>query len=80
MKRLWFLIGVGVGFVLGSRAGRGPYQQLEANVRKMLGQPEVRHTMAQVRDTVQDKVNDTAGKIGDALPNVQETPSTLISQ
>jgi|HubBroStandDraft_3_1064219.scaffolds.fasta_scaffold3078136_1 hypothetical protein len=46
----------------------------------MLGQSQVRHTMKQVRDTVQDKVNETAGKVGDALPNRQETPSTLISQ
>ena len=63
----------------GSRAGTGPYLQLEAKVRKMAGQPEVRNTMTQARDAVQDKVNETAGKIGDALPSRQDTQSTLIN-
>jgi hypothetical protein len=65
--------------VLGSRAGSGPYRQLEAKVRNIAGQPEVQDTMHQVRDAVQDKVNDTAGKISDALPNREEKSSPLIS-
>lgn len=78
--RISFLVGIGVGFVLGSRAGTGPYQQLEANVRKVLGQPAVQNTMNQVRDTAQQKANETAGKISDALPNQQPNPSTLVNQ
>ncbi len=46
----------------------------------MAGQPEVQSTMAQVRITVQDKVNETAGKIGDALPNRPEEATTLIGR
>ena len=63
MKRLWFLVGIGAGFLLGSRAGTGPYQQIEANIRKFVGQPEVQGTVNQVRDVVQDKVNESAGRI-----------------
>ena len=29
-KKLYFLVGVGVGYVLGSRAGRERYEQLKA--------------------------------------------------
>ena len=34
MKKLMFLVGVGAGFVLGSRAGRAPYEQSGAKVRR----------------------------------------------
>ena len=70
--------GIGVGSLLGSPAGTGPYQALEATVRKMTGQPEVRNTMTLVGDTVQDKVDETAGRVGAAVPGREETPSTLI--
>ncbi len=35
MKRFSFLLGVGVGFVLGSKAGSRPYAHLETIVRKV---------------------------------------------
>ena len=35
MKRFSFLLGAGVGFVLGSKAGSRPYEQLEATIRKV---------------------------------------------
>jgi hypothetical protein len=79
MKRLWFLVGIGAGFLLGSRAGTGPYQQIEANIRKFAGQPEVQGTVNQVRDVVQDKVNESAGRISDTLPNGEEKSPPLIS-
>ena len=79
MKRLSFLMGVGVGFVLGSRAGRGPYERLETNVKKIAGQADVQDAAHQVHDVVQEKVNQTAGKISDALPNHDQNPSPSIS-
>jgi hypothetical protein len=35
MKRFSFLLGAGVGFVLGSMAGSRPYEQVEATIRKV---------------------------------------------
>ena len=35
MKRFSFLLGAGVGFVLGSKAGSRRYEQLEATIRKV---------------------------------------------
>jgi hypothetical protein len=34
MKKLLFLVGAGVGFVLGSKSGSRPYEQLAATIRK----------------------------------------------
>ena len=41
MKKVSFLLGLAVGFLVGSRAGSGPYQQLEATVRSAARRPEV---------------------------------------
>ena len=44
MKRFLAVLGTGVviGFVLGSRAGRGPYERLDAKVREVSGRDDVR--------------------------------------
>jgi hypothetical protein len=41
MKKWILLFGIAVGFVLGSRAGRGPYKQIEGKVREVGARPEV---------------------------------------
>ncbi len=41
MKKLLLLLGIGLGFVLGSRAGRAPYERLEGKARDLAGRPEV---------------------------------------
>jgi hypothetical protein len=40
MKKSSFLLGAAMGFVLGSKAGPRPYEQLAAAVRKMAGRSE----------------------------------------
>ena len=59
MKKLLLLVGIAVGFVLGSKKGREPYKRLEAQVRQLAGRPEVKgavdsvsHKMADLTDTV----------------------------
>jgi hypothetical protein len=37
MKKYIALAAAAVGFLFGSRAGRRPYEQFDANVRKVLG-------------------------------------------
>jgi hypothetical protein len=39
MKKITLLLGAGIGFVAGSKAGPGPYQQLEAKVRELMRRP-----------------------------------------
>jgi hypothetical protein len=40
MRKITFLLGAGIGFVAGSKAGHGPYRQLEAEVRKVTKRSE----------------------------------------
>lgn len=73
------LFGIAVGFVLGSRASRGPYQQIEGKVREVGARPEVQKAInavtgrakeqaSDVASTVHDRVSEVADNIGDRLP------------
>lgn len=42
MSKLSFVVGVGVGYVLGTRAGREQYERIVAQGRAFLGSPTVR--------------------------------------
>jgi hypothetical protein len=70
MKKFIFLLGIMAGFVLGSRAGRGPYEQLEGSVREMMEHPKVQralHSAADSAETARDSALDaTTEAIDDA--------------
>jgi hypothetical protein len=57
MKKLALLVGGAVGFVLGSRMGRQPYERLEAKVRELTGRLEAKRAV----DAVSDKAAEVAG-------------------
>ena len=62
MKKFIFLLGVVAGFVLGSRMGRGPYEQLEGTVREMIDHPKVQqalHSAADSAESARDSALDT---------------------
>jgi hypothetical protein len=59
MKRFVLAVGVAIGFVLGSRAGRGPYEQIEAKVKALTGSSPVHDAVTAVEDAVQS-VSDAA--------------------
>jgi hypothetical protein len=70
MKKFIFMIGMMVGFVLGSRMGRGPYEQLEGSVREMMDHPKVQkalHSAADSAESARDSALDaTTEAIDDA--------------
>ena len=70
MRKSTFLLGVGVGFLLGSRAGRGPYQQLESRVREISQRPEVKSTVVEFKDTARDQVAAVADKMSPSESSV----------
>jgi hypothetical protein len=70
-NRLIFLAGVGVGYVLGARAGRERYEQIARTARKIKENPTVQETAGVIqaqtagivttaKETVTDKLGHTA--------------------
>jgi hypothetical protein len=53
IRKTTFLLGGGIGFILGSRIGRGPYQQLETKVRAIVRRPAVQDTAGGLEDAAQ---------------------------
>ena len=69
MKKILFLVAGAIGFILGSKIGHGPYQQLEGQVRKVTGRPEVQHVVDQAKGAATDQVDHLAHKVGEKLPS-----------
>jgi hypothetical protein len=63
MRKLTVLIGLAVGFVLGSRAGRKPYEKLHEQVTRLRQKPEVQDTVASMKDEVTGRAGDLVDKV-----------------
>jgi hypothetical protein len=67
MKKLLLLVGLAVGFVLGSKQGREPYERLEAQLRQLAGRPEVRGAVDAVSDRASDLTETLAGAVSEKV-------------
>jgi hypothetical protein len=70
--KIWFVTGVGVGYVLGTRAGRERFEQMLSTARKVWESPTVQEAAGVVqaqanrlyeqgKQTVNDKIHKVAG-------------------
>ncbi len=73
MKKLILVIGLAVGFVLGSRMGRGPYNKLEQTARQFADDPRVQEKVEQARDTAATTAREVASTVKEKAPEVAET-------
>jgi hypothetical protein len=87
MKKLLLLAAAGVGYVLGSKAGRERYEQIRGTFNKVKDDPRVQEKAHQAADfaaekapVVKDKVAETAGaaaaKVKDVASSNDSTDST----
>ncbi|WP_036555433.1 hypothetical protein [Nocardioides insulae] len=53
--KLWFLVGVGAGYVLGARAGRARYEQIAAKAQGVWHDPRVQDKTEHAQQVVKDK-------------------------
>jgi hypothetical protein len=70
VKKASFLFGLAAGFLLGSKAGRGPYEAVEGQVRSTIRRPEVRDAVRGAKEKAQDQVIEVAEKVGEKLSSV----------
>lgn len=80
MSRIVTLTAGAIGFVLGSRAGRGPYEKLSAKAGEVRRDPRVQEKVAQAQDVAQDKAKTAAStvqeKVSDKVSEVRSSDSS----
>ncbi len=72
LKKLTLVVGFGAGYVLGAKAGKERYQQIEEKFREVAGMPAVQSATSNVKDTAtgvaetaKQTLNDQADKLSD---------------
>jgi hypothetical protein len=63
MKKLTFLSGAILGFVLGSKVGPEPYALVEKKVRELANRPEVQDAVKKTKSTVHERAHQTGDKM-----------------
>lgn len=58
--KILFVAGLGVGYVLGTRAGREKYEQLKSTATKLWNDPRVQRQVDAAETFVKDKAPDVA--------------------
>jgi uncharacterized protein YjbJ (UPF0337 family) len=71
--RFVFIVGLGVGFVLGTRAGRERYEQLVKLTRKAKDSPAVQQAAGAVQAQAAGIVKTTKGKVAERVPKLTES-------
>lgn len=60
MSKLTMAAAGGIGFLLGSRAGREPYEKTMARVQKLRNDPQVQRGVADAKASVADTASEAA--------------------
>ena len=68
--KILLVVGVGIGYVLGTRAGREKYDQMKAAVDKLWNDPRVQKQVDNAQEFVKDKAPDVAEFISDGAKSV----------
>ncbi|MBX3195798.1 MAG: hypothetical protein R2717_01615 [Schumannella sp.] len=68
--KILFVAGLGLGYVLGTRAGREKYEQLREAALKVWNDPRVQKQMDAVEDFVKDKAPEVADFVSDNAKKV----------
>ena len=71
--KILFIVGLGLGYVLGTRAGRERFEQIKAGAEKIWQDPRVQRQVSNVEQFVKDKAPDFAEKATSAAKKVAST-------
>ena len=79
MRKVIFLVGGAIGFILGSRAGKEPYQQVETKLRQFVRRPEVQQAVNEAQTAAQDTAGVAVAKVGEKLSSTRPEDTETIS-
>ena len=68
--KILLVVGVGIGYVLGTRAGREKYDQMKAAVSKFWNDPRVQQKVDLAEDFMKDKAPEVAEFLSDSAKKV----------
>lgn len=68
--KILFIAGLGVGYLLGTRAGRERYEQIKAAASSLWNAPVVQRQVDNVQDFVKDKAPEVAEFVTDGAKKV----------
>lgn len=71
-KKLTLAVAAGAGYVLGAKAGKERYQQIEGKVREIAGMPAVQNATATVKDNAAPLLDSAKETVGDKVTAVTD--------
>lgn len=63
--KLVLIVGFGIGYVLGARAGRQRYEEIKRAVSRLWNDPRVQHQVRNVEEFAKDKAPEVVDFLGD---------------
>ncbi len=79
MKKLGLVIGIGIGYVLGTRAGRGRYEQLSQSATKLWNSPQVQQAAEQAKDLAAEAAGQAKDMAVEATANAGQTVKDTVA-
>lgn len=76
MSKLTMAAAGGIGFLLGSRAGRAPYEKAVARAQALRNDPKVRQGVADAKDAAIEKAGEAAQAARTKVDEVTSGPGT----
>ncbi len=65
--KLAFILGAGVGYFLGTKAGREQYEKIKAGARQAMEHPAVKDKVTQAENAIADAVRQQGAKMTDQV-------------
>jgi hypothetical protein len=72
MKKLIFILGVAVGYVIGSKRGRSAYENLKSRASDLWQSPTVQRRVDDVQNVVRDKAPAAADTVDQAVAKADD--------
>ena len=78
MKKLLLVVGAVIGFVLGSRVGRRPYEQIETKVKGLTGRSSIHDAVSSTKEAVHTALDAATTSIGQKVDDAAQHVSDAV--